>query len=695
MMKLILNFIFLLSAFVAFADNPVVPGYFADPTIKKFGDYYYLYATTDGIKLASGKPQVWISSDLVQWYNKELEIEMPDGLTNTWAPDIIQGENGNYYYIIGNCERGCNIYGFEGESPIGPFYPLNNGQPLIPAGTSGKGLPALDAQFFQDPHGTTYAYYGTWVHLFGGFGMSKFNNNNILDTLSTAKISMEEVPKAFEAPFMFYRNGIYFLMYSAGDCRLSSYAVHYSYSKSPDGPFIPGQNNPILSTNEDGSIDGPGHNSVIEVDGTYYIAYHRHDRPRSTNGEFRQVCFDKIEFENDSTIRKIIPTDAGMPISVNQPENVAKNANVTASSAYHLVHEKTRYSNGDYDYVFKPENAVDDDNSTLWKAAESSFPQELTIDLGEVKRISQVMTEFEYPTYYYQYRIDVSKDGKKWMNYIDRSDNLLAGSPMIDYGNEKGRYVRLTILNTEKNGLFPAVWNLKVYSEAFEVPEIQNHPHEKIELNERTKIGHLLSLDLSELSEGVIENPIPNKGKLSGNFILKGKTELKNYGGRSAISFEGNNYLEFSKIAPKSLDWNGTFTVSVDVCNPEVGFGECLFSWNSRMLMLQSSYAALMYGTSNYGAMAHGDGAVDLPYKSIPEQDVWHNITVTFDGQVEKVFVDGKLNTSQPMYLYVKADKIRIGTSGVHNENFTGYMSGLEFFDKALTEKELEELFNK
>ena len=30
------------------AGNPFIPGYFADPTIRKFGDTYYLYATTDG-----------------------------------------------------------------------------------------------------------------------------------------------------------------------------------------------------------------------------------------------------------------------------------------------------------------------------------------------------------------------------------------------------------------------------------------------------------------------------------------------------------------------------------------------------------------------------------------------------------------------------------------------------------------------
>ena len=36
--------------------NPFIPGYFADPTIKKFGDTYYLYATTDGN--GNGFPQL-------------------------------------------------------------------------------------------------------------------------------------------------------------------------------------------------------------------------------------------------------------------------------------------------------------------------------------------------------------------------------------------------------------------------------------------------------------------------------------------------------------------------------------------------------------------------------------------------------------------------------------------------------------
>lgn len=39
------------------AMNPVIPGYFADPTVKKFGDTYYVYATTDGSGAGFGPAQ--------------------------------------------------------------------------------------------------------------------------------------------------------------------------------------------------------------------------------------------------------------------------------------------------------------------------------------------------------------------------------------------------------------------------------------------------------------------------------------------------------------------------------------------------------------------------------------------------------------------------------------------------------------
>ncbi len=44
------------------AGNPILPGYFADPTIKKFGDTYYIYATTDGSGAGFGPAQLWCTT---------------------------------------------------------------------------------------------------------------------------------------------------------------------------------------------------------------------------------------------------------------------------------------------------------------------------------------------------------------------------------------------------------------------------------------------------------------------------------------------------------------------------------------------------------------------------------------------------------------------------------------------------------
>ena len=353
--------------------NPLLPGYFADPTVKKFGDTYYIYATTDGIKLASGEPQVWISKDFVNWYNYEMDIDLPEGLTNCWAPDVIEGADGKFYYFMGNCQFGCNIYGYVSDSPIGPWNPVNKGDPVIPAGTGKKDLPALDAQFMKNPDGTMTAFFGTWCTSFGGMGWAQIDPENPKPIHDTGYIPLEQIPLAFEAACPVKRNNIWFLMYSSGDCRLSSYAVHYAWSEHPLGPYNYGQNNPILSTSADGMVDGPGHHSVLEENAQYYIVYHRHDNPHSTGGEFRQVCADRMLFKDEHSIERVTPTHTGIGyLAANQVPfpNLAFRAKTTASSFYHLVSGPTRYMEHGVNHEYLPQYATDDHNGTIWKASD-------------------------------------------------------------------------------------------------------------------------------------------------------------------------------------------------------------------------------------------------------------------------------------------------------------------------------------
>jgi len=675
------------------AGNPLVPGYFADPTIKKFGDTYYLYATTDGVKLASGQPTVWISKDFVNWYNYELDIRVPEGLTNCWAPDVIHGSDGKYYYLMGNCEFGCNIYGYVSDSPMGPWTPVNNGEPIIPVGTGKKDLPALDAQFLVDDDGSIYSYFGTWCTSFGGVGWAKLNPAN-WSIEKQGFIPIAEVPKAFEASYPLKRNGKYILMYSSGDCRLSSYAVHYAWADSPTGSFHYGKNNPILSSNADGTVDSPGHHAVLENKGDYYIIYHRHDNPHSSGGMFRQVCADKLVFANDTTIEKVVPTHSGVGFlgkSQVMSNNLALGAKASASSFYFMKAEPNHFVKEGIEYEYKPEYATDDNNGTLWKAASSKLPQSLVVDLGKAVNIKRIATQFEHSTFFYQYKLEVSDDSIQWKMFADRTSNRKSGSPMIDDNSLQSRFVRLTITGTEKSGMYAAVWNIKVYDSLFDIPQFQNRDVTN-EIGIASSESKLVGLDINKLNVGDKTDGLMNEGTLGGKFIAAGNPIVVETDGVKAVYFDGNSELTLSEKAPGSLGWNSAYTASSWVLNPDIADGECLMVWNSRENMLMGSYTALGYGKGNYGAVAHGDGYIDLPFKQLPSAGKWHHIAVTFDGMIENVYVDGKLDTQLPLNLFVQNDSIRIGASGEPSENFSGYIANMQLFDNVFSSGEIVKL---
>jgi len=243
------------------AKNPILPGYYADPTIVKFGDIYYIYATTDNEMLGSGAPTVWYSKDFRNWYYYKMEIPSLSSvnLRNFWAPDIIAGTDGKYYLYFGNCQAGCNIYGYFSDTPVGPWKKLSSSdKPVIPNDYPRPGFPSLDAQFFKDNDNSIYPYWGTWVHYNGGYAVGKLDISTMSSMSGSANIPIPQTPSPFEAPYMMKKINKYILMYSSEVCHDETYNVRYSYADNPYGPFTPGANNPILKTSNDKSVHGPG-----------------------------------------------------------------------------------------------------------------------------------------------------------------------------------------------------------------------------------------------------------------------------------------------------------------------------------------------------------------------------------------------------------------------------------------------------
>src|SRR6056297_1244 len=77
-----------------------------------------------------------------------------------------------------------------------------------------------------------------------------------------------------------------------------------------------------------------------------------------------------------------------------------------------------------------------------------------------------------------------------------------------------------------------------------------------------------------------------------------------------------------------------------------------------------------------------------MHYNTVYEENEWHHIVLTFDGVVEKIYVDGVLDNSRVMDLASAVDKARfiIGASDGRGENYSGYMASLRMYDYTLSD---------
>lgn len=100
-------------------------------------------------------------------------------------------------------------------------------------------------------------------------------------------------------------------MWSVDDTGSPNYHVAYGTSNSPLGPIQVAADPIVTIQDPEKEIYGPAHNSVICKPGTdeWYIVYHRinkHYLDKSLSpGTHREVCIDRLEFNEDGTIKRV------------------------------------------------------------------------------------------------------------------------------------------------------------------------------------------------------------------------------------------------------------------------------------------------------------------------------------------------------------------------------------------------------
>lgn len=305
-------------------NNPVLPGFHADPEIvyshqtKK----YYIYSTTDGQPGWGGWYfTAYSSDDLKHWTYEDVILDLkseqvPWANGNAWAPCIeeklVKGKYKYYFYYSGNPKngQGKQIGVAVADSPTGPFVDL--GHPIITESPVGGGQ-QIDVDVFTDPvSGKTYLYWGN-----GYMAGAELNKDMVSIKKKTLTVMTPEggtlQDYAYrEAPYVFYRNGLYYFMWSVDDTGSPNYHVAYGTSKSPLGPIEVAAQPVVLKQNPEQQIYGTAHNSVLQIPGTdeWMIVYHRINKwyLKDAPGVHREVCIDRLQFNDDGTIQPVVPT---------------------------------------------------------------------------------------------------------------------------------------------------------------------------------------------------------------------------------------------------------------------------------------------------------------------------------------------------------------------------------------------------
>lgn len=314
--------------------NPILPGFHADPEIlySNSTKRYYIYSTTDGTPHWGGYQfSVFSSQDLKNWKDEGIVLDVKSDQVkwaygNAWAPAAIEvkQKDGSYkYYLYFSADAGKRkeIGVAVSDSPTGPF--VDSGAPIVSDSPVGHGQ-QIDVDVFFDPKSKKhYLYWGN-----GYMAGAELNDDLLSIKKETIQVMTPEggtlQTYAFrEAPYVFYRKGLYYFLWSVDDTGSPNYHVSYGTASNPLGPIEVATEPNILVQRPDLKIYGTAHNSVLQIPGKdeWYIIYHRINKHYierdKAPGVHREVCIDRMTFDKQGHILPITPTlDGPAPLKV-------------------------------------------------------------------------------------------------------------------------------------------------------------------------------------------------------------------------------------------------------------------------------------------------------------------------------------------------------------------------------------------
>ncbi len=446
------------------AFNPLIPDHLADGSVSKFGDTYYMYATTDldqGLGQC-GVPVVWQSKDFVNWSFEGSHIsgfdwhkpvpyinkngEKKNGYWRYWAPGKVvfrpqQQDYLLYVTLVSPDDSRMPTYVLTADHPAGPFR----------FDSTAVVCPDIDGEPFIDDDGQGYIFW------------RRRHAARLSADLTKTVGPTVDIPTSrkgySEGPMTFKRDGIYYYCYT-----LSGHEkYHYAYMMSKEGPlsgwqapaaFAEGASDIILQSAPANDVWGPGHGNVFydDASGQYIMLYLEY----GDGGTTRQMFANRLTFNADGTICPLVPDRMGVGYLATPQEtrpNRALQATLQASSEEQDRPVPAAHRTRSY----KASLAADDSNGTYWQASAADEHPTLTMDLGSVQRVSETQFYPIHPSEGHRWHMEYSTDGKTW-NCCAQQTTPVARSPHVVHIDASIRYLRLTI-----DQGYPGIWEWRVY----------------------------------------------------------------------------------------------------------------------------------------------------------------------------------------------------------------------------------------
>jgi xylan 1,4-beta-xylosidase len=266
--------------------NPVLPGFFPDPSIVRVGEDYYIVNST--FEWFPGVP-IHHSRDLVNWklighaltHPSQLDLRGIGDSAGVWAPSLSHAD-GQFWLIYTNIRqtglgkpfKDCGIFLTTAKTILGPWSDpvvLNN--------------IGFDPSLFHDEDGRKWLVNMEWdfrnkgVERFAGIVVQEYDAQKQKLIGAPTKI-LQKKNILCEGPNLYKRDGWYYLMMAEGGTSWN-HGISMARAKNLFGPYELDPQNAVITSRDDAAwpLQKAGHGELVQAQNGEWFLAHLASRP--------------------------------------------------------------------------------------------------------------------------------------------------------------------------------------------------------------------------------------------------------------------------------------------------------------------------------------------------------------------------------------------------------------------------------